>query len=304
MKELETLIAEYNNIFEDASQQCPPDATKILSFGLDDDFSKKPKEKVRMPAKSVADVIKLAADGEEEFVEIVKDVMSTVKGAEGRGRIKDTWKIEEKCNRYGIEPCDLDDASGKEIIVKTVKDLEKVGEILKKHPKVFRQFDYYSPSKRGAVDGLGTYEIHADMQLSNGLVCELMVVTKMIFVYKTICWHHAYQVFRESIGYMRRNPEATKTLGPIVGKLQEQMAANGKEVYKADISGGKAPYLDLDFTDEELKEIKKAVTEKTYDGFIMLLEHKTKEANTKTTQKEKDMIEHLSLEEYVKNAEN
>ena len=94
-----------------------------MEAGLNGIYSKMPKEKVRMPVKSAAEAFRLAADGEEEFYNIIKELTKNIKDADtSKGRIKGIGSIERKCRDFGLEVADLDDVSGKMIIVKTIED--------------------------------------------------------------------------------------------------------------------------------------------------------------------------------------
>ena len=126
-----------------------------MEVGLKGIYSKVPKEKVRMPVKSAAEAFKLAADAEEEFYDIVKELCKNVKDADiSKGRIKGIDSLERKCRDYGLEVADLDDVSGKMIIVKTIEDEEAIAKLLKNDDRVFRIFDYMtSDDSGGYYDG-------------------------------------------------------------------------------------------------------------------------------------------------------
>lgn len=261
-----------------------------MEAGLNGIYSKMPKEKVRMPVKSAAEAFRLAADGEEEFYNIIKELTKNIKDADtSKGRIKGIGSLERKCRDFGLEVADLDDVSGKMIIVKTIEDEEAIAKMLKDDDRVFRIFDYMTSDDSG-----GYYAIHANYKLSNGLVAELQIITIRCMVYKSLVGHILYEVRREM--YPKRNEKEYKQ---VFDRLNEILEEGFLECRKADEEHTKIPQPKIDLSDDELDLIKKAVTENTWTRFEYLLDKRTKEINTKLTDKEKDLVEHKSLYEYI-----
>lgn len=265
-----------------------------MESGLKGIYSKVPKEVPRMPVKSAAEAFKLAADGEEEFYDIVKELTKNIKDADtSKGRIKGIGSLERKCRDYGLEVADLDDVSGKMIIVKTIEDEEAIAKMLKDDDRVFRVFDYMTSD-----DGGGYYAIHANYKLSNGLVAELQVITIRCMVYKSLIGHILYEVRREL--YPNKDKKEYKNLFKKFNKIMED---SYKECRKADEEHSKIPIPNIDLSDEELKLIQDVVSENTWIRFEYLLNGETKKINAKLTDQEKNLVErkYISLKDYMLN---
>lgn len=280
MKHIETLLEAHKPMSE---------------VGMKGIYSKMPKEKLTMPVKSVAEAIKLAADGEEEFMEILNELLTKVEGAEGKGRIKDTVSIERKLRDYGLEIADLDDVSGKMILVKDFKDMNTLGKILKDDDRVKKITDFTDDE-----DSHGYYGMNVNYKLSNGLVCELQVITRKNQIFKSICGHIFYEVIRELAPKAGKDEEVAR----LVDIIDKEMTKAWTDCRKADEAGKVIPYPDIEISDEDMKIIKDNVAPATYERWEMLVNHKAKEMNKKISDKDKKLIEAKSLEEFVKNYTN
>lgn len=259
-----------------------------MEVGLNSIYSIRPKEEIKMPVKSAEEAFKLANDAEGEMYDIVEELMSHVKGADKRGRIKSRESIERKCRDYGLEVCTLDDLIGKAIIVQTIDDEETVAKLVKEDKHVFRMFDYLNDKNGG-----GYYAVHANYKLSNGAVAELQIITVRCFVYKEIIGHILYEVRREMLPKAKKDKKYMKTFE----KLDEIMEKSYLECRKADKEQTKISQPDLDFTEDELKQIEECVSDKTYMRFEFLLKKKAKSiAPDFISTKDKNLIEHYELD--------
>ena len=258
--------------------------TRIEDFmpGQGQRFSKTPTETVRMPVKSAAEAFQLAVDGEEEFSNILKELTKDLEGVDiSRGRIKSTVSLERKCRDYGLEVADLDDVSGKALIVKSIDDMEVVGKLLKDDPRTFRIFDFYDDRAAG-----GYYGIHANYRLSNGLVAEIQVRTIRLFTFMATYGHIIYEVRREMFPKAMKNKER---YGELFEKYDAFMNKSMQDCRKADETNTKIPRPMIDLTDEELSLIEECVTPATFERFQLVLNGKAKElAYKKNLSKEAD----------------
>lgn len=253
-----------------------------MEAGLKGIYSKQPKEPVRMPVKSAAEAFRLAADGEEEFYNIVKELTKNIKDADiSKGRIKGIGSLERKCRDFGLEVADLDDVSGKMIVVKTIEDEEAIAKMIKDDDRVFRIFDYMTSDDSG-----GYYAIHANYKLSNGLIAELQIITVRCMVYKELIGHIFYEVRREM--FPKRKDKKYKDL---FRKISLTMEDGFNECREADKKQEKIPYPKFNFTDKELDLIKDAVSGSTWVRFEYLLDKRVKELDAPVTNKEKELVE-------------
>lgn len=257
--------------------------TRIEDFmpGQGKRFSKTPTEPVRMPVKSAAEAFQLAVDGEEEFQNILKELTKDLEGVDiSRGRIKSTVSLERKCRDYGLEVADLDDVSGKALIVRSIKDMEVVGQLLKDDPRTFRIFDFYDEPEQGY------YGIHANYKLSNGLVAEIQVRTIRLYTFMATYGHIIYEVRREMFPKAMKNKER---YGALFEKYDAFMISSMKDCKKADEMNTKIPRPKIDLSDEEMSLIKECVTPATFERFQLVLSGKAKElAYKKNLGKEAD----------------
>ena len=247
------------------------DETSMEDFmpGQGKRFSKTPTEKVRMPVKSAAEAFQLAVDGEEEFQSILKELTKDLEGVDiSRGRIKSTVSLERKCRDYGLEVADLDDVSGKALIVKSIKDMEVVGKLLKDDPRTFRIFDFYDEPDQGY------YGIHANYRLSNGLVAEIQVRTIRLFTFMATYGHIIYEVRREMFPKAMRNKER---YGALFKKYDTFMVESMKDCRRADEQNTRIPRPVIDLSEEEMALIKECVAPATYDRFQLVLSGKAKD---------------------------
>lgn len=237
--------------------------------GMGQRFSKRPAEPVRMPVKSAAEAFKLAVDGEEEFMGILRELTKDLKDVDiSRGRIKATGSLERKCRDFGLEVADLDDVSGKAIIVKSIEDEEAVGQMLKDDPRTFRIFDYLDDP----ADSY--YGIHANYRLSNGLVAEIQVRTIKLYTFMVTYGHILYETWRE---FMPKAKQKGGKYMEVFQKYDEIFKQACRNCRRADETGEKIPKPEIDLTDEELAVIEECVSPATYMRFELILNGKAKE---------------------------